>query len=108
LWLDQLGADLRIRGWKRLTSRVQYDDLDSPSAILTRSNAGCIAGAIRGLADGKRVAITGGGHEIEKLANAADDLMQGRKTSHEDLMAFDDWESVQRYVKEESEDAGSL
>lgn len=108
MWLEALGSDLRLKGWKKLNTTVQYDNLTSPSAILSRSNAGCIAGAFAGLASGETVAITGGSREIEQLARDAQNLMSGRKVTNEDLMAFDDWEAVRTYVKEEPEEAGSL
>lgn len=108
-WLELLGSDLRLRGYRRLDSIVTDEPQDEePDAVICRTNAGCIAGAMQGLEAGKTVAIVGGGNAIEWLAQAAQDLMDGRTTDHPELIGFEKWADVQRYVKEEPEDAGSL
>jgi superfamily I DNA/RNA helicase len=107
-WLERLGSDLRLKGYKKLASEVTRDELDNPSAILTRGNAGAIFSAMAGLKAGKRVAIVGGSGPIALLARAAASLKAGAATDHPDLVAFQNWREVQKYVKEEREDAGSL
>lgn len=107
-WLELLGSELRLKGWKRLNSEVTDVSTGSPDAILYRTNAGCINGAMAGIAAGEKVAIVGGGGEIASLARAASDLMTGRTTDHPDLIAFADWDEVRTYVKDEPEDAGQL
>jgi len=108
LWLEMLETPLRLRGWKKRNSTVVQDVEGEPDAILCRSNAGAIVSAMGELERGKKVAIVGGGAAIEKLAKAAEDLIAGRKTDHPDLLAFEDWAGVQRYCKEEPQDAGTL
>jgi superfamily I DNA/RNA helicase len=110
-WLGLLESTLALKGWKRLNSEVTDGppaNGEEPDATLYRTNAGCITGAMRGLAEGQRVAIAGGGGEIASLARAAADLQSGRTTDHPDLVAFADWEEVRAYVKDEPEDAGQL
>jgi superfamily I DNA/RNA helicase len=108
-WLSLLASDLRIKGWKRLTSVVTDEPQDEePDCLIYRTNGGVIGGAIRALENGKRVAIVGGGGAIRALAEAAEDLQNGRKTEHPELVGFETWADVQRYVKEEPEDAGTL
>lgn len=112
-WLRALGSDMELRGWKRkaeVTGRdtVVKDELERYDALLTRSNGGAIASAIAALDSGRKVAIVGGGGEIERLARAAQDLQEGKRAEHPDLVAFESWSDVQRYCKEEPEDAGTL
>lgn len=106
-WLELLGTSLRVRGWKKKDSRI-VKEVEAPDAIICRSNAGTIVAAMSQLEWGKRVAIVGGGGEIERLARAAQDLQQGRTTDHPDLMAFESWHAVVTYCKEEPEAAGTL
>lgn len=108
LWLEALGSDLRLKGYKKLTSVVQDEAVENPSAILCRGNAGAIVEAMTALDQGKSVAIVGGGGPIAALARAAAQLMSGAVTDHPDLIAFKNWAEVRQYVKEEREDAGSL
>jgi hypothetical protein len=107
LWLGMLGTDLRLRGWKKRDSHV-VERIEDPDAILTRSNAGAIVETMEQLERGKKVAIVGGGKDIEALARAAQDLQAGRKSDHPELVVFESWTDVQRYCKEEPEDAGTL
>lgn len=109
LWLGALGTDLRLRGWKKRESVVTQDVMEgTPDAILTRSNAGAIVAAMDQLEQGKRVAIVGGGNDIENLARAAQSLQRGERCDHPELVVFESWADVQRYCKEEPEDAGTL
>jgi len=108
-WLARLGSDLRLRGYRRLDSVVTDEPQEeSPDVVLYRSNAGCIAGAMNAIGQGRRVAIVGGGGAIRALAQAAQDLMSGRKTEHPELVGFETWDAVRQYCKEEPEDAGTL
>ena len=70
------------------------------NAILCRTNAGVVEVAIREHEAGKIVAviITGGLESLRKFAQAADDLMQGQRTDHSELVAFKDWAEVVAYV----------
>lgn len=107
-WLELLGTRLRLRGWRKRESVVRDQVDGEPDAILCRSNAGCIVATMAQLERGKRVAIVGGGAAIEQLARAAQDLQQGRTTDHPELTVFQSWSDVQRYCKEEPQDAGTL
>lgn len=108
VWLEALGSDLQLRGYKKLESVVQDEAVENPDAILCRGNAGAIVEAMTALEQGKKVAIVGGGGPIAQLARAAQQLMAGAATDHPDLIAFQNWSEVRTYVKEEREDAGSL
>ncbi len=102
-WLQVLAAELRLRGYDKIPSRLAA--LPEPDAILCRSNAGAITYLIDAAEQGRRAALVGGGDEIRRLAEAAIELRAGRGTAHPELMAFMTWGQVQQYVEEES--AGS-
>jgi hypothetical protein len=101
LWLDLLDAPLRLTGFEKISSRVEA--LHRPDAILTRTNAGAMAAAMRHMNNGLRVAIVGGGDAVRKMAYASIDLKAGRTTDHPELMAFTSWQQVQDYVQYEAE-----
>jgi hypothetical protein len=102
-WLEVLGADLRLTGHGPDSSIVA--PLDRPDAVLCRSNAGALARIMREIHNGTRVALVGGGKDIQALAYAAVSLMEGRGTDHPELMAFRTWHEVQDYAANDS--AGS-
>jgi hypothetical protein len=108
VWLDILNAELRLKGYRKLASEVTTEPIESPTAILCRGNAGVIMEAMGGIEAGKRTAIAGGPWGIASLARAAQSLMAGAATDHPDLIAFQTWEEVRQYVREDREDAGSL
>ena len=108
-WLELIGTDLRLKGYKRLNSIVTDEPQDEdPDCVICRTNGGVIAGAIQGLEQGRQVAVVGGGHAIKSLAEAAERLMRGEKTDHPDLVGFESWEQVRQFCKDEPEDAGTL
>lgn len=110
VWLRMLGSEFELKGWKKKESHVveRLPEGAVPNAVLTRSNGGAIVAAMHWLEAGKRVAIVGGGQEIERLARGAMDLQAGRRSEHPDLVAFESWGAVQAYCKEEAEEAGTL
>ncbi|MBL1108026.1 ATP-dependent helicase [Streptomyces sp. 5-8] len=103
LWLQLIGAPLRLTGWDGAESTV--GPLDTPDAILCRSNAGAMGIVMEGLAAGRKVALVGGGGDIKRLAWAAEALQGGQPTDHPELMGFASWDDVRQYAAEED---GSL
>ncbi|MEU9752201.1 3'-5' exonuclease [Streptomyces althioticus] len=77
----------------------------TPQAILTRTNAGAMAEAMEQMQAGRKVAIEGGGSGMAKLAEAAIALMNGQPCFHPELIAFESWDQVVDYAK--NEDDGS-
>lgn len=102
-WLAVLGAQLRLTGHHRISSRLGA--IATPDAILCRTNAKTIAEAMRLLSDGTSVAVVGGGKDIRALAEAAAQLKAGRGTAHPELYAFASWAQVQDHA--ENDPAGS-
>ena len=104
-WLDLLDAPLRLKGFPPAGSIVGPVAL--PDAILCRSNAGAIAQVMHASAAGRRPALVGGSDEIRRLAEAAQDLLDGRPTSHPELVAFKDWDQVREHAAQDDA-AGNL
>jgi UvrD/REP helicase N-terminal domain len=101
-WLELLNAPLRLKGFSEIKSEIV--PLDTPKAILCRTNAQVVAEALHAQEADKRVAVVGGTTEIRMFAEAARDLMSNQGTTHPDLTAFKSWGDVQEYVQD---DAGS-
>lgn len=98
-WLGQIGTDLRLTGNPKIVSRLR--SVAAPAAVLCRTNAEAVSRVITMLAQGRRVALAGGGDQIRKLAMAAKDLKNGRRTSHPELYVFATWGALQEYVEED-------
>jgi superfamily I DNA/RNA helicase len=108
-WLTLLSAELRIIGHDPIPSVIEpLEDLPKGAAVLCRTNAEVITQAMREQAKGNRVAIVGGANEIKKYAEAAIDLMSGKRTWHPELCAFPNWGAVQEYCRTEADAAGTM
>jgi N12 class adenine-specific DNA methylase len=104
-YLNVLGADLTLEGNPGLDTIL--GDVEDPDAVLTKTNMGAIGAVFAGFDAGKRVALVGGGREIEDIAKAARELQNGRRTKHPELSAYADWGEVRQYA-DSDEDAKSL
>ena len=98
-WLSQIGTPLRLTGNRRIASRLA--PVSRPAAVLCRTNAEAVSRVMTMLAQGHRVALAGGGDQIRRLAMAAKDLKNGRRTSHPELYVFATWRALQEYVEED-------
>jgi superfamily I DNA/RNA helicase len=96
--LGQLGSDLRLQGHDGIESAVTLEPIESPAAVLCRTNAVSVRRVIAHRAKGQRVALVGDGTEVLRFARAARELQERGSTSHPDLACFMDWASVQSYV----------
>lgn len=103
LWLDILGAPLRIEGYEAKHSTVGVQQLAEHDAVLCRTNARAVSEVMQAFERGRRPALVGGGKEIRRMAEAAEDLKAGRGTAHPELFAFDSWGMVQEYVQNEKD-----
>lgn len=99
-WLELLQAPLRLTGNPSRDSRLAR--VESPDAVLCRTNAGALGIAIAALATGQKPALVGGGDDIRRLAKACQDLRSGRGTEHPELMAFSSWAEVQDYAEHDA------
>jgi hypothetical protein len=99
-WLTLLGANLRLRGFNRVPSRL--DVLDEPDAVLCRTNAEAIGQLMAAAGTGRRAALVGGGDDIRRLAEAAITLQAGQGTAHPELFMFRTWNEVREYTDQDS------
>ncbi len=97
-FLALLGADGQVKGFDKIVSSVTT--ILNPNAILCRTNAQVIAEAMEAQLRGQRVAIVGGTGDIERFVKAAEKLMGGGKTEHEELIAFSTWGEVVNHSNE--------
>lgn len=97
-WLNLLDAPLRLSGFDKIPSTVAT--VETPDAVLCRTNATAIEYAMTFQVQGKRVALVGGARAIKDMAEASIDLMAGRGTSHPELVAFKTWAEVVEYSNE--------
>jgi DNA primase catalytic core len=97
-FLRLIHARLQLEGNPALDTNL--GPIDDPDAVLCRTNAAAVGTVIEALDQGTRVALVGGGGEIEKIAKAARDLQRGRPTRHPDLSIFADWAAVEEYCDE--------
>jgi hypothetical protein len=96
VWLDEIGTKLRLTGNPAITSTVE--PIDSPAAILCRTNAQAVSEVITAHQCGVSVALVGGGRDMKALACAAEQLTAGGLASDPELIAFADWDSVRHYA----------
>lgn len=99
--LEILESPLRIVGNANKDSQLAI--LDDPDCVLTRTNSEAIARLMAAQVAGVRAGLVGGTAQVEALAQAALDLTNGRKTTHHELIAFDNWAQVREYVLDDSD-----
>ena len=105
-WLEMLDTPLRLSGLDSIDSRV--DILDTPRALLCRSNAGALDALLRYQDAGTKAHLVGGAQDIGRFCNAVIELQTTGRTAHRDLIAFSSWEEVVAYVKDDKRGAGDL
>lgn len=100
-WLRHAESDMRLTGSGTAASQVGVTAM--ADAVLCRGNADVIKEIMAFLDAGVPVALTGGGDALNKIAEAAQQLKTGHRTSHPELFLFASWGEVQEYV--ENDDA---
>ncbi|MEV4094337.1 UvrD-helicase domain-containing protein [Streptosporangium saharense] len=96
-WLRHAESDMQLTGCGPATSRI--GEAPHPNAVLCRGNADAMHEVLAYLNLGVRVALTGGGSTLQRIATAAEELKAGRPTSHPELFLFSSWTEVQDYVE---------
>ena len=104
LWLDFLGAEMRVEGYDKLASSI--GEVARPDAILCRTNIGIVDAALRELSAGRKVAVCGGIGDVLRLARAAINLRAGRRANHPDLAAFRSWDEFLYFVANDPDGEG--
>lgn len=92
-----LPTELRLRGLGSIPSRI--GPVDAADACLYRTNAGAVGELIRLMEAGVSAHLVGGANDVVSFARAAADLIDGRRTTHQELACFESWMEVQEYVK---------
>lgn len=95
--LTTLDAALRLTGNPAIDSR--RESIDSPKAILVRTNATGLTTLMKMQEAGKSVHFLGGTDELVRFAEGAEELMGMGHTNHPDLVCFDSWQAVRDYVQ---------
>jgi hypothetical protein len=104
-WLDILGSRWKVTGNPAIQSSI--GDVTIPRAILCRGNGTALGWVIKFHEQGVPVALAPGdknaGKDIERFAWAAKDLMNGQGTDHPELVGFQTWAELVKYVDEEED-----
>lgn len=95
-----------IKGLSEKYSSVTDKCITDPDCIICRTNVGVITEVFTELSKGKRVHLMGGKNAVVSLLLGAQDLMNGQRSSHPDLIFFDNWASVVVYAN--SPEGGDL
>ncbi|AQY20158.1 hypothetical protein T261_00070 [Streptomyces lydicus] len=88
-WLAIADAPIRLQG--TTTVLTELGPIDTPDAVLCRTNVGAMTQVMTHLESGCRVSLVGGGARLRALALAARDLKEGRRTNHPELVLFASW-----------------
>lgn len=99
-FLRLLESPIMVKGLPSINSSIGL--LESPDAVLCRTNAEGVRQVMSYQANETPVAMVGGGEDIKSFAFAALDLMKGRKPNYAPLAAFSDWAEVLDYVENDS------
>jgi superfamily I DNA/RNA helicase len=97
-WLAIADAPIRLTGTPDIDTRIDADN-PRPAAVLCRTNVGAMIEVLSHLAQGRRVALVGGGGALQALAHAARDLQASRPTTHPELLLFPSWGELQDYAE---------
>lgn len=95
-WLAIADAPIRLRGSDAVPTEL--GPITRPGAVLCRTNVGAMNQVMRLMAEGLCVGLSGGGDSLRALALAAQDLKDGRRTSHPELVLFATWGDLQDYA----------
>jgi superfamily I DNA/RNA helicase len=99
-WLRHAESDMQLTGCAAGDCRVgPASDVD---AVLCRGNADAMQEVLTFLDRGVPVALAGGGDELRKIAEAAQQLKSGRRASHPELFLFKSWGEVQEYAEHDT------
>jgi hypothetical protein len=95
-WLAVADAPIRLTGTATIATTLET--CQTPDAVLCRTNVGAMTEVMHLLQAGIRTALVGGGTALRALAVAAQDLKDGRRTTHPELVLFPTWGAVQDYA----------
>jgi AAA domain/UvrD-like helicase C-terminal domain len=99
-WLRLAESSMRLTGAGPARSRI--GQAAAADAVLCRNNADVMTEVLAFLRDGVPVAVSGGGDVLRTIAEAAQQLKAGRRTSHPELFLFRNWGEVQEYAEHDT------
>ena len=99
-WLRLAESGMQLAGSRSVDSGV--GPMPEADAILCRGNADAMQEILGFLDRGVPVALTGGGETLRRVAEAALELKDGRRTSHPELFLFTSWGEVQEYAEHDT------
>ena len=94
------GCDIKIEGNSSNVSAISSEF--QPDIVICRTNLVVISEAIYQTKNNLKVHVIGGIGELNTLLQAAQNLLNGRKTHHPDLSEYDNWEEVRKSSKKEN------
>lgn len=97
-WLTLSGAPIQLTGTPDLPTTVG-PRTERPDAVLCRTNIGAVTEILALLNVGTATALVGGGDALRALAQAARDLIGGRRTHHPELLLFTTWNELRDYAE---------
>lgn len=97
-WLTLSGAPIQLTGTPDIHTTVG-SHTNRPDAVLCRTNIGAITEILAFLDAGTATALVGGGDALRALAQAARDLIAGRRTHHPELLLFTTWGELRDYAE---------
>ncbi|WP_405973274.1 UvrD-helicase domain-containing protein [Streptomyces sp. NBC_00988] len=97
-WLALSGAAIELTGTPEIPTTIG-PHTGRPDAVLCRTNIGAVTEILDLLDAGTTTALAGGGDALCALAQAARDLIQGRRTNHPELVLFTTWRELRDYAE---------
>ncbi|MFJ5894682.1 UvrD-helicase domain-containing protein [Streptomyces sp. NPDC093064] len=97
-WLALSKAPIQLAGSPAIPTTVGPRP-GRPDAVLCRTNIGAVTEILALLSSGIATALVGGGEALRGLAQAARDLIQGRRTHHPELVLFTSWAALREYAE---------
>lgn len=97
-WLTLSNAPIHLTGSDDIATTVGPHE-HRPDAVLCRTNMGAVSELLGLIDTGIPAALVGGGDSLRVLAQAARDLIQGRRTHHPELVLFTSWASLRDYAE---------
>lgn len=107
-WLMALDNPFLLSGRADIDDRVGEFDRADPYAVLCRTNGGVLSEAMGCVNRGESFHIVGGTRDMAGMAKALGDLKAGKKSSHPQVCAFEDWAQITEYVGSEMCDDSNL
>ncbi|WP_327350275.1 UvrD-helicase domain-containing protein [Streptomyces sp. NBC_01304] len=97
-WLTLADAPIRLTASADIPTTIG-PHTGRPDAVLCRTNIGAITEILTLLDANTPTALAGGGDALRALAQAARDLIQGRRTHHPELVLFTTWNELRDYAE---------